>query len=132
MKKIITIFTLSFLIFSCTKDLEEHNINKKDFATTTDAAQFNTAQQKLFTQMTESNVNLNIFRLIAQQWTETTYTDESRYDLKSRRIDENHWEILYKDVIKNFGEIEFSYFQELHLPRLKKHCYLYLLFENNR
>ena len=65
MKKIITIFTLSFLIFSCTKDLEEHNINKKDFATTTDAAQFNTAQQKLFTQMTESNVNLNIFRLIA-------------------------------------------------------------------
>jgi hypothetical protein len=104
MKKIITIFTLSFLIFSCTKDLEEHNINKKDFATTTDAAQFNTAQQKLFTQMTESNVNLNIFRLIAQQWTETTYTDESRYDLKSRRIDENHWEILYKDVIKNLIE----------------------------
>ena len=104
MKKIITIFTLSFLIMSCSKDIHELNENKKDFATTTDVAQLNTAQQKLFTQLTEANVNLNIFRLIAQQWTETTYTDESNYDLKTRRIDENHWETLYKDVIRNLIE----------------------------
>ena len=104
MKKIITIITLSFLLTSCTKDLEELNVNKKDFATTTDAAQFTTAQQNLFTQITETSVNFNVFRLITQQWTETTYIDESRYDLKTRRIDESHWEELFRDVLKNLKE----------------------------
>ncbi|MDO6807105.1 SusD/RagB family nutrient-binding outer membrane lipoprotein [Zobellia galactanivorans] len=46
----------------------------------------------------------NIFRLIVQHWTETTYTDEANYDLKTRRIDEFHWEVLYRDVLKNFKE----------------------------
>lgn len=104
MKKIITILSLSISLVACTSDLEELNVNKKDFSITTDAAQFTTAQQKLFTHITETNVNVNIFRLIAQQWTETTYTDESRYILKTRGIDEEHWEVLYREVLKNLQE----------------------------
>ncbi|MGS0525026.1 SusD/RagB family nutrient-binding outer membrane lipoprotein [Zobellia nedashkovskayae] len=71
---------------------------------TTDASLFTNAQFKLFNHITETSVNENIFRLIVQDWTETTYTDEANYDFKTRRIDETHWETLYRDVLKNFSE----------------------------
>ena len=57
MKKILIILSTILLAYSCTKELEELNVNKKDFASTTDVAEFTTAQQKLFTQITETNVN---------------------------------------------------------------------------
>ena len=106
MKKniIITLAFLALVTFSCTNDLEELNVNKKDFAITTDASLFTNAQFKLFNHITETSVNENIFRLIVQDWTETTYTDEANYDFKTRRIDETHWETLYRDVLKNFSE----------------------------
>ncbi|WP_064966038.1 SusD/RagB family nutrient-binding outer membrane lipoprotein [Tenacibaculum ovolyticum] len=104
MKKNIILALIALVAFSCTSDLEELNINKKDFATTTDASLFTNAQFKLFNQMTETNVNRNIFRLIVQNWTETIYTDETNYDLKTRGIDEEHWEALYRDALKNFSE----------------------------
>ncbi|MDO6490549.1 MAG: SusD/RagB family nutrient-binding outer membrane lipoprotein [Cellulophaga sp.] len=104
MKKNIIIVLLALVTFSCTNDLEELNVNKKDFAQTTDASLFTSAQYKLFNQMTETSVNENIFRLIVQNWTETTYTDEANYDLKTRNIDEHHWETLYRDVLKNLKE----------------------------
>jgi hypothetical protein len=30
--------------------------------------------------MTSTNVNTNIFRMLGQHWTETTYVDEANYD----------------------------------------------------
>ncbi len=104
MKKNIIIALLALVALSCTNDLEELNVNKKDFAITTDASLFTNAQFKLFNHITETSVNENIFRLIVQDWTETTYTDEANYDFKTRRIDETHWETLYRDVLKNFSE----------------------------
>ncbi|MGY0406884.1 MAG: SusD/RagB family nutrient-binding outer membrane lipoprotein [Polaribacter sp.] len=104
MKKYIIIAFLTLVAFSCTNDLEKLNINKKDFAVTTDASLFTSAQYKLFNQMTSTSVNENIFRLIMQNWTETTYTDEANYDIKGRNIDEYHWNTLYKAVLKNFEE----------------------------
>ncbi|CAM3521606.1 SusD/RagB family nutrient-binding outer membrane lipoprotein [Zobellia roscoffensis] len=104
MKKNIIIALISLVALSCTNDLEELNVNKKDFAITTDASLFTSAQYKLFNQMTETSVNENIFRLVVQHWTETTYTDEANYDFKTRNIDEFHWETLYRDVLKNFKE----------------------------
>ena len=103
-KNIIILAILTLVTYSCTADLEELNENKKDFATTTDASLFTSAQYKLFNQITETSVNENIFRLLVQNWTETTYTDEANYDLKTRSIDEFHWEVLYRDALKNFKE----------------------------
>ncbi len=39
-----------------------------------------------------------------QQWTETTYIDESNYDLTTRTIPDNHWDRLYQEVLKNLDE----------------------------
>jgi len=51
--------------------------------------------------LTTSNVNTNIFRLLAQHWTETTYTDESNYDINSRDIPVQWWNGFYRDVLYN-------------------------------
>jgi hypothetical protein len=53
---------------------------------------------------TSTNVNLNIFRLVVQYWQETTYTDESRYDIVTRQIPDNMWDALNRDVLRNFQE----------------------------
>jgi hypothetical protein len=49
--------------------------------------------------MTSTNVNTNIFRLLGQYWTETTYTDEANYDFTNRNIPQNHWSEMYRDVL---------------------------------
>jgi hypothetical protein len=52
----------------------------------------------------DANVNDNIFRLITQQWTETTYTDESNYDLNTRSVPDFWWNIIYRDCLRDFEE----------------------------
>lgn len=103
MKKII-IFSSILLFLSCSDNLTDLNKNKKDFGTVTDASLFTSAQVELFSQMTSTSVNFNVFRLFVQHWTETTYTDETNYNLETRSIPENHWEELYRDVLKDLDE----------------------------
>jgi hypothetical protein len=103
MKKIIAIIFSVFLLFSCT-DLEDLNENIKDPSAVPGESLFTGAQKQLVDQMLSTNVNFNIFRLIMQYWTEVTYTDESNYDLVTRTIPEQHWDELYKDVLKDLKE----------------------------
>ena len=104
MKKIFLILIGSLTVFSCTNNLEGLNENTIDPATVPGEALFNSAQKALVDQMVNTNVNNNIFRLINQHWTETVYTDESNYDLVTRTIPEQHWEFLYKDVLKDLKQ----------------------------
>lgn len=39
-----------------------------------------------------------------QHWTETTYIDEANYDITTRPIPGNFWDILYRDVLMNLKE----------------------------
>lgn len=103
MRKILAILAIFILVASCGK-LEDLNKNTKDPAEVSGESLFTNAQKNLFDQMVNSNVNTNVFRLIIQYWTETTYTDESNYDLNTRTIPDNHWDILYRDVLKNLDE----------------------------
>jgi hypothetical protein len=104
MKKLITIFSLVLLVASCKKDIESLNQETKRPLEVTPSSLFANAQKKLVDQLTSSSVNQNIFRLIAQHWTETTYTDESNYDLGTRNIPQNFWDTLYTRSVKNFAE----------------------------
>src|SRR5690625_6126002 len=54
--------------------------------------------------MTTPNLNLNNNRLWVQHWQETTYPDESNYDQVTRSIPDNHWRIIYNDVLNNLRE----------------------------
>ncbi|MCK9421775.1 MAG: SusD/RagB family nutrient-binding outer membrane lipoprotein [Bacteroidales bacterium] len=103
MKKILAFLTI-LLIFSACKKLELLNENTKDPANVTGESLFTGAQKNLFDQMTTPNVNFNIWRMFTQQWTETTYLDEARYDIITRPIPGNHWNVLYRDVLKDLDE----------------------------
>jgi hypothetical protein len=105
MKKILIIISVFLFLASCEK-FDELNKDKKNPYIVTGESLFTGAQKNFFDQMVSTNVNFNIFRLFAQYWTETTYIDESRYDLVTRTIPDNHWDVMYRDVLKDLKDAE--------------------------
>jgi hypothetical protein len=103
MKKIIIFLSVFALTISCGK-LEDLNKNIKDPASVPGETLFTGAQRRVFNQMVSSNVNLNNFRLFVQYWTETTYTDESNYDLTTRTTPDGLWDLFYINALKDFNE----------------------------
>ncbi len=104
MKKIFFIISLIALTTGCTRHLSDLNIDPKNPSSAPSAAFFTNAQRTLMNTLTSSNVNLNIYRLIVQYWQETTYTDESNYDLATRSINDAVWNALYRDVLRDLQE----------------------------
>lgn len=104
MKKIFIILLTAATFSSCSDDIEKLNVNVKDPSNVPGEALFTSAQKSLVDQMTNTNVNNNVIRLIDQYFTETVYTDESNYDLVTRTIPEQHWQFLYKDVLKDLDQ----------------------------
>jgi hypothetical protein len=102
MKKIIlTTLTIITLMASCQSDdqYEDKNRDPKNPTEVSPDFLFNSATKSLFDQMTSTNVNTNIFRMLGQHWTETTYVDEANYDFNTRNIPQNHWSEMYRDVL---------------------------------
>lgn len=99
MKKIYLFLGLSLMLTSCSDNMESLNNDEKNPAVVPASTLFTSAERTLSDQMINSNVNRNIFRLLSQQWTETTYTDESNYDFVTRKISDNHWNELYAGVL---------------------------------
>ena len=105
MKKIIyTLSALVFITMACTKDVSTLNTDPKNPAVLPSYAFFTNAQRTFSNTLASSNVNLNIFRLIVQHWQETQYPEESQYDLGTREINDNIWNALYRDVIRDLRE----------------------------
>lgn len=103
----IFIYTSILLIgfVSCTDRFEEFNTDVKNPSTVTGEALFSNAQLELTDQVSSTDVNLNVFKLFAQYWTETTYTDEANYDVVNRTIPDNTFQEYYtgNDATKSGG-----------------------------
>jgi hypothetical protein len=95
---------LGTVIMSCKKNIENLNVDTKNPVSVPAGSLFATGIKNLVDNITTPNVNSGIFRLLAQHWTETTYTDESNYDLNTRNIPQNFWNAMYRDVLKSFQE----------------------------
>jgi hypothetical protein len=104
MKKIILALVPVLFFLACTKDVTTLNVDPKRPLNVSSSSLFTSAQHNLVNTLSSANVNLNIFRLIEQQWQETTYIDESQYNLQSRNIPDNLWDAFYRTVLKNFEE----------------------------
>ena len=104
MKKLLFALLPLLIVIACKRDLTSLNVDPKNPSEVPSGALFTNAQRTLANTLTSSNVNLNIFRLIVQYWTETTYTDESNYDLNTRQIPRGVWNALYRDVLRDFQE----------------------------
>lgn len=102
MKKFfISIFAISALITSCASEDDVFNDDSAKAYEASGEFFFANAQKELVDQMTTPSVNLNVFRYFSQYWAATLYRAESRYDLTTRDIPDNHWNNLYTQVLAN-------------------------------
>jgi len=109
MKKIISIITIALISFSCSNsDLTSLNENEKKATVVPASVLITSAEKTLTDQMVNTNVNKNIFRLVSQQWTETTYTDESNYDWGTRKISDRVWQELYAGALTDLNKAKAS------------------------
>ena len=103
MKKLLIILSV-FMVFSACSKLEDLNKNTKDFTTVSSESLFNGATRALVNQLHTCNVNNNNTLLFVQHWAETTYPDESRYDMVTRPIPANHMNAVYRPALMNYNE----------------------------
>lgn len=101
-KQIIILITLAFTL-SCS-DFGDLNEDPKEATSVPAQTVYANANKNLVDLMTESSVNINIFRFFAQTWTSTTYTDEPNYDLKVRDQPGAHWDFSYRDILRDLNE----------------------------
>lgn len=100
---ILSIIFLLGIFTSCTQDFEELNTDTKHPLEVTAAVLFTNAQISLADQISSTNVNNNIWKLMAQYWTERSYRDEANYNLISRRIPDEMFKTYYA-ILKNLKD----------------------------
>ena len=98
-KYFLLIFTLA--LASCASDeaYEDLNKNPNAPAEVTDSQLFVSATNSLTDFIESTNVNVNNFRLYAQYWTQTQYTDEANYEMQNREIPDYMFSEFYRDVL---------------------------------
>lgn len=106
MKKVIYLIITSFIVAftGCTDKFEDFNTDKKHPAVVPGESFFSNAQKELADYMNNTNVNINIFKLMSQYWTETTYIDEANYDLVTRNISNGIYFRMYLRVLTDLKE----------------------------
>ncbi len=106
MKRISILFLVfaGLILGSCTKNFEDMNTDKKHPSHVDGSFLFSDAQKEMMDQISNTNVNLNIWKLISQYWTETTYTDEANYDIVNRTIPDNLFRVYYVYVLQPLEE----------------------------
>ncbi len=102
--KYILILVLTAFLAACTDRFEDFNTDQKAPAKVAGEALFSNAQKGIADQMSSTNVNLNIWKLFAQYWTETTYVDEANYDIVNRSIPDGQFTTYYRGFLKDLQE----------------------------
>lgn len=103
--KLLPLLAVPLLIVSsCTKNMTDLNVNPKADTIVQGEMLFSNGEKAFADVLTTPNVNTGIFELISQYWAETTYPQESQYDLGNRDIPLNWWNTLYRDVIEDFNQ----------------------------
>jgi len=106
MKKILFIL-LAFLAISCSKQkLADLNKDVKHPTDVPGNSLFSNAEKNLSDQTVTLNVNDNNFDLWSQYLTETTYTDESNYDIFTRNVPDRAWRTYYRDILEDLNRAD--------------------------
>ena len=103
MKKIFIIISV-FLAFSACSKLEDLNKNVKDFAKVSGESLYNGATLQFMNQLSTENVNTNLSLMWMQHFANTTYPDESRYDMTTRGVPTTTSNVMYRLVLMNYRE----------------------------
>lgn len=99
MKNIFKILAIASLgavsLTSCTRDLTSLNVDPKHATTLPSENQLATAMYYTAYNMASPSVNSNNYRFFTQQLAETTYIDETNYDLVTRLQPRNYFNNMY-------------------------------------
>src|SRR5210317_1961016 len=104
MKKLLFAASAALAITSCTGDLTDLNVNGKAPEKVPAGALFANATMGFYDYTSVQNVNQNNLRLWAQQWTQTTYVDESNFELTERDVNGSTYTRMYTTVIRDCEE----------------------------
>ena len=104
MKKILFTIFITCMFFACDDRLEELNRPTKAPVEVPAETLFSNGLKELAYMVTNSNTNINVFRLYGQYWAQTTYPDESQYNMVTRRNPDNFWRGAYRDALKDLDE----------------------------
>jgi len=104
MKKLIFAAAAALAITSCTSDLSDLNVNGKAPESVPSGALFANAVMGYYDFDAVQNVNLNNLRLWSQHWTQTTYVDESNFQLNERDVNGSTFVRMYVTVIRDCEE----------------------------
>jgi hypothetical protein len=102
MKKLIFLSLLIFVLGACS--LPDVNTDAKNPSEVPASTLIANATVELFDYFSEPNVNINNFRLYAQHWAQTTYPDESNYELVERNVNGRAMNTLYATVLRDIAE----------------------------
>lgn len=95
-KALFMILVLS--LSSCIDDVTSLNVNPKAYSSVPGETMFSNAMLNLTDAITYGVT----FKVLAQQWSETTYTDASRYNLPN--LGNGFWNTMYRDVLRDLKE----------------------------
>lgn len=104
MKKYLIIFLSAVFMMACTKNISSYNVETKKAANVPAASLFANATKSVTDYLASTSVNINVFRLVTQQWATTTYQDEPNYDFTTRNIPQTWWTWMYRDVLIDLKE----------------------------
>ncbi|MEX2234015.1 MAG: SusD/RagB family nutrient-binding outer membrane lipoprotein [Cyclobacteriaceae bacterium] len=104
MRKIILTLIIISVFLSCDDRLEDLNRPTKAAVEVPAEPLFANGVNEMYYMMNNSNTNINVFRLYAQYWAQTTYPDESQYNMVGRRNPDNFWRGAYRDALKDLDE----------------------------
>ncbi len=108
MKKLIFLLLVVTIGFSCSDELTDLNIDTQNPTVVPTAALLTNAQVALMDFVVDQNVNRNNFRLWSQMWSQTTYPDESNYDLINRDVNGFTYARLYSTVLMDLDSARAS------------------------
>jgi hypothetical protein len=102
----LIVSTLLILLVGCTKNLTKLNNDPKNPTTISYAALFTRGQQQLSNLLNTGDYNFNPMNFFEQYWQETTYLNESQYDIFYRGIPDADWNVLYLNVLANLVQAD--------------------------
>ncbi|MBT0550138.1 SusD/RagB family nutrient-binding outer membrane lipoprotein [Riemerella anatipestifer] len=88
-------------LVSCESDVTSLNDDPKRPVVVPSGNLVASAEQTLMSQIMTASVNRNIYRFFTQQWSQTTYVDESNYDMVTRPISRTHYNYMMSSSAQN-------------------------------
>lgn len=93
-----------FMISSCKKDLSSLNRDPKNPASVPATTLFLFGEKSLTDVLSSTSVSSAPFRILAQSWTENTYTYEAQYKFSAYQAPDGFWNNIYGQALNNLQD----------------------------